>query len=126
MNGMLKGLMAAAALTVLAPAALMQAASAPQTVVVKLSEWSLGAKTITVKGTMARFEVENDGQYPHDFRIQAMIGDKMVELATPVLKKGEKAVLIASLPAGTYNAYCDLPTHADKGMKANLTFEAAK
>lgn len=94
-----------------------------QTVQVKLKEWSLGMQTATIKAATARFEVENDGQYPHAFKLEGKLGNQSFELATPVLRAGEKSVLIVKLPPGTYEADCPVGDHEMRGMKNTVTFQ---
>lgn len=93
-----------------------------QTVQVKLKEWTLGMQTVNIKGTAARFEVENDGQYPHAFKLEGKLGNQNFEIATPVLRAGEKSVLLVKLPAGTYEADCPVGDHEERGMKNTVVF----
>jgi len=45
----------------------------PQAVQVKLSEWSMGMMSMTVKGP-AEFDIVNVGKYPHVFTIMGKVG----------------------------------------------------
>ncbi len=101
----------------------LRAAGAPaQTIQVKMKEWTLGMQTVTIKGSTARFEVENDGQYPHAFKLEGKLGEQDFEIATPVLRAGEKSVLIVKLPPGTYEADCPVGDHEERGMKNTVVF----
>ena len=94
----------------------------PTAVAVKLTEWSMGMMTMTIKGP-TEFDVVNVGKYPHVFTIQGTVGDQPFMISSALLKAGEKTTLTVSLPAGTYEVYCPIPGHADKGMKGTLTVQ---
>jgi plastocyanin len=87
---------------------------------VKLNEWDLGFKEVTVE-EKARFEIENIGAVEHAFEVEGESGGQKVEIKSPTLKPGEKTVLEVELPAGTYEAYCPLHDHRDKGMAGAVT-----
>jgi uncharacterized cupredoxin-like copper-binding protein len=97
------------------------AQDAPEVVKVTLKDGDLGFKELTVKGE-TRFEIENAGTADHAFEIEGEIGDKEFEVASPVLKPGEKSVIIVGLPAGKYEAYCPVEGHREKGMAGEITF----
>ena len=42
-------------------------------------------------------------------------------MKTRVLKPGQNTVFIVKLPPGTYDAYCPVDDHREKGMAAKLT-----
>jgi uncharacterized cupredoxin-like copper-binding protein len=96
-------------------------AQGAETVKVNRKDGDLGIKDITVKGE-ARFEIENAGTTEHAFELEGEIGGKKFEVASPVLAPGGKATLIVGLPAGTYEAYCPVNDHREKGMEAKVTF----
>lgn len=93
----------------------------PAVVKVTLKNGDLGFKELTVKGE-TRFEIENAGTKDHAFEIEGKIGDKEFEIASPVLKPGEKTVIIVGLPAGTYEVYCPVADHKEMGMAGEITF----
>lgn len=99
-----------------------QEAMKPQPVQIKLSEWTMGFKTLSVTGP-AQFEVVNDGQYPHAFAIEGKLGGQDFEISTGVLKAGEKTTLTVALPKGSYNAYCPVGNHEERGMQGELIFK---
>ena len=103
---------------------LAQGAPKPQVVQVKLSEWTMGMMDMDmkVKGP-AQFDIVNAGKFPHLMTIEGKVGDQAFTVSSTLLKAGEKTSLTLSLPAGTYNVYCPLPGHADRGMKGTLTVE---
>ena len=94
----------------------------PKAVQVTLKDGDLGFKEMAVEGGEARFEIENAGTTEHAFEIEGEIGGKEFEVASPVLKPGEKAAIIVGLPAGTYEAYCPVDDHRKKGMAGKVTF----
>lgn len=100
------------------------AAPKPQVVPVKLSEWTMGMMEMdmTVKGP-AQFDIVNAGKFPHLMTIEGKIGDQTFVVSSALLKAGEKTSMTLTLPAGTYNVYCPIPGHADRGMKATLTVQ---
>jgi len=93
-----------------------------QVVEVKLKEWELGFRELTVNGEKARFEIENDGRIEHAFELEGAIGSHEFEVATPLLSPGENTTVIVELPAGEYEVYCPVPGHKDQGMAAKITF----
>ena len=95
----------------------------PPVVKVTLKNGDLGFKELTVKGE-TRFEIENAGTKDHAFEIEGKIGDKEFEIASPVLKPGEKSVIIVGLPAGKYEVYCPVADHKEMGMAGEITFAA--
>lgn len=72
-------------------------------------------QTATIKAATARFEVKNDCQYPHAFKLKGKLGNQSFELATLVLRAGENSVLIVKLPPRTYEADCPIGDHEMRG-----------
>lgn len=93
-----------------------------QVITVKLKEWDLGFKSVTVKGDKARFEITNNGTNTHGFELEGKIGGKKFEVAAPLLKPGEKTSLTVELPKGEYEVYCPVDGHEDRGMKGEIKF----
>ena len=93
-----------------------------KTVQVSLKDGDLGFKELKVEGGEARFEIENAGTTEHAFEIEGEIGGQEFEVASTVLKPGERATIIVGLPAGTYEAYCPVDDHREKGMAGEVTF----
>ena len=112
------GLIAAAA----ALAATPVLADEAKTVKVSLTEWSLGFEEVTVEGEAATFEITNDGTAPHAFEIEGEIGGEEFEVAVPLLAPGESTAFTVELPAGTYEVYCPVSGHDDRGMEGKVTF----
>jgi len=93
-----------------------------QVIKVNLKEWELGFKTVTVRGEKARFEISNNGTTTHGFELEGKIGGKKFEVAAPPLKPGEKTSLTVALPKGSYEVYCPVDGHEDRGMKGAVRF----
>jgi len=85
-----------------------------ETVSVSLSEFAieLSAATITEGGQLA---VTNDGTMIHN------VGIEGTDLITPDIQAGGTATLdVSSLAPGTYTVFCEIPGHADSGMRTTL------
>jgi uncharacterized cupredoxin-like copper-binding protein len=85
-------------------------------VAVALNEWKIEPATINVAAGHQKFTVTNNGKFAHDFSITA----NGKTLVTPKIPAGQSATLETDLAAGTYPSVCDIPGHADQGMKANV------
>src|SRR3954447_9349350 len=81
---------------------------------VTLTEFKIDPSMISaaVGGTIS---VTNGGTVAHDFAVQN------TNLRTKMLNPGESATLtLTGLKKGNYTAICEVPGHADSGMKAML------
>lgn len=85
-------------------------------VAVTLNEWSISPATINVAAGHQKFTVTNAGKFAHDFSITA----NGKTLVTPKIAAGASATLETDLAAGSYDTICDIPGHADRGMKASV------
>ncbi len=103
-------------------AAHAQISSKTPVVQVRLSEWTMGMASMTIKG-VTEFAISNAGKYPHVFTVAGTFGGKPLLISSALLKAGEKTTLTISLPAGKYQVYCPIPGHADQGMKGTLTVQ---
>jgi uncharacterized cupredoxin-like copper-binding protein len=97
------------------------AAAAPvsHTVMVGEREFSItpSSFTLTQPGTYT-FRITNNGQIGHAFEIEG----HGVEQKTGTIQPGKTATLQVSLTkAGSYEVYCPIDGHRDKGMQATLT-----
>jgi uncharacterized cupredoxin-like copper-binding protein len=77
---------------------------------------ALPAKTL-VAGTYT-FNVTNTGKFPHDLTVN---GPGVEDQASPTLASGEAGNLTVALQKGSYEFYCAVDGHRDRGM--NLTVE---
>jgi manganese oxidase len=96
-----------------------QAAGAPATVEVMLSEFTIEPSGITVPAERPiEFTVMNHGEAQHTFAID--VGGKTY--ATDLIDPGSTATLdVPALAAGSYAAYCTVAGHKDLGMLATVT-----
>lgn len=93
------------------------ATMAGQIVRVGLTEWSVTLSPATIKPGTVRFEIMNTGQNTHAFEVKG----QGVDIRSKDVPAGKSDTLMANLKAGTYQTYCPLDAHAEKGMKATLT-----
>lgn len=94
-----------------------------QPVQVAMTEFTFGAKTITVPAGEVTFEVVNDGVAPHQFAIGTP-GSRTGDVAdSGDLGAGEATTLTVDLAPGTYEIGCHVPGHYEAGMKAVLVVE---
>jgi nitrite reductase (NO-forming) len=86
----------------------------PATASVKLSEFTLTPKTVSV-AEGASLKVTNGGTIEHNLAIKGQ------SLTTPMIKPGESAKLaLTGLAAGMYTMICTVPGHEAAGMTAML------
>ena len=94
-------------------------ASGPATGTVKVSETEYkldpASPKIAKAGTI-QFDVSNDGATEHALEIETPSG----EIETKPIEPGKSATLKADLKAGTYEWYCPIDGHKDKGMKGEI------
>jgi plastocyanin len=88
-----------------------------KTVTISETEYKLDPSTVSVdkSGTYA-FAVVNKGQVAHALEVEG--GD--IEEETDTIEPGERATLTVKLDGGSYELYCPVDGHADKGMKGEL------
>ena len=91
--------------------------SAPAAVTVSETEFKLDPGSLDVpKGGSVSVEVKNDGATDHALEIDGPDG----EFKTGTIAPGKSATLKADLKPGTYEMYCPIDGHKDKGMKGEI------
>jgi uncharacterized cupredoxin-like copper-binding protein len=81
------------------------------------TEFKLDPAAATVdQAGQVTVQVKNDGSTEHALEIEAPGG----EVKTPTLAPGKSATLKLDLKAGSYQMYCPIDGHKDKGMKGEL------
>ena len=91
-----------------------------QKVDAKLAEWSITLGSADVSAGKVEFDVTNGGQFTHDFVVLDASGNPVG--STPKFKSSDGTkTLDVDLKAGTYKLICDIPGHADRGMKTEIT-----
>jgi len=72
--------------------------------------------TLTAGATI--FEISNVGALVHNLEIE---GQGIEEVLENDLQPGESATLTVDLQPGTYEVYCPVADHAERGMRLTLT-----
>ncbi len=64
------------------------------------------------------FTIKNQGSFPHNLAIEGPGVDKQV---SATLAGGQSGSLAVTLKAGSYELWCAVPGHKDKGMDMKIT-----
>jgi plastocyanin len=89
------------------------ATASGSSVAVTESEFSITLPSNTMKVGSYTFKVTNKGQFPHNLTID---GPGVQDMATPTLSPGSSGDVTVNLQKGTYEFYCSVDSHKDKGM----------
>jgi uncharacterized cupredoxin-like copper-binding protein len=83
------------------------------------TEFKLSPSSANVdKGGTVSIKVKNDGNTAHALEVEGPGG----EVKTGTIAPGKSATLQADLSkSGTYEMYCPIDAHKDKGMKGEIT-----
>jgi FtsP/CotA-like multicopper oxidase with cupredoxin domain len=94
------------------------AAAAPAPVEVMLSDFKIEPATIEVpSGTPLAFSIMNHGATPHTFGV--VVNGSTVE-SDQIAGGATGTLSVPALEAGSYQALCTVPGHADLGMRATV------
>lgn len=63
------------------------------------------------------FAIKNQGQYPHNLKIS---GPGVSSAASPVMTGGKSGSLTVTLQKGSYQLWCGVPGHKEKGMLTTI------
>lgn len=96
------------------PASATVAAEGPAPVAVELGDLFIDPENAELESGTATFEVANTGGAEHNFAIE---GVARTEMLAP---GGEATLTVPDLKPGTYTFLCEVPGHADGGMKGTL------
>ena len=90
-----------------------------QTLTVSEKEFSITPNSFTVpKPGLYEFDISNDGKVGHALAVEG----HGVEAKTATIDPGSSGTLQVNLAkSGSYEVYCPIDGHKDKGMKATLT-----
>ncbi len=88
-----------------------------ETVEVRLDEWSIDMPMAVPAGDVA-FRVRNTGSVAHNFEVE---GDGVERAFPSDLAPGETRTMTVTLAPGTYEIYCPVADHAERGMSRTLT-----
>jgi uncharacterized cupredoxin-like copper-binding protein len=89
--------------------------AAANTINVSEREWSITLTPSTVPPGTYTFSVKNDGTIEHNFVLQGQ------NIRLDGIQVGAVKTVTARLTPGTYTILCDIPGHAEAGMKTALT-----
>ena len=78
-------------------------------------EWSITLAPNSVSAGTYTFNVKNDGSIEHDFVIQGQ------NVRLEGIQAGQTKQVTVALKPGTCTVLCDIPGHAEAGMKTTLT-----
>lgn len=85
-----------------------------QIVEVELGDLFIKPVQLQAEAGSVRFQVTNNGQTEHNFAIETLGRTEMIP-------PGDVATLeVPSIEPGTYNFLCEVPGHADSGMKGTI------
>jgi len=82
-------------------------------VAVTESEFSITLPSNTMKVGSYTFKVTNNGKFPHNLTID---GPGVKDQASATLSPGSSGDVTVTLQKGTYEFYCSVDSHKDKGM----------
>ena len=92
------------------------AAGTPVTATEK--EFSITLSQSTFTAGAYTFTVTNAGTFPHNLVIE---GPGVDQQSSPTLQPGQNAPLDVTLQAGSYELWCAVDGHKDKGMDIHIT-----
>ena len=92
-----------------------------QTITISETDFALDPSSVDLEkpGTYA-FEVVNDGQVAHALEVEG----EGIEEETKTLQPGERATLTVDLEAGSYELYCPVGDHKERGMTGKVEIKA--
>lgn len=106
-----------AAATTAGGAATTEAAAAGTAVAVDEKEFTIGLPQAAFTAGTYTFDITNSGQFKHNLIIEGNGTKDMSDTYTA----GQTGSLTVTLAPGTYEVYCGIPTHKDKGMTTTIT-----
>lgn len=102
------------------PRAASPAAKAPSgsTIAVVETEFSITLPKQTFAPGTYTFTIKNTGKFPHNLIVEGPGIDKQ---KSPTLTGGKSGTLTVALTKGTYELWCGVDKHKDKGMDQKIT-----
>jgi uncharacterized cupredoxin-like copper-binding protein len=80
-------------------------------------EFSIALSAKTFKAGTYTFTVHNAGKFPHNLTIEGPGVDK---IASPTLPGGSTGNVSLTLRKGSYELWCSVDSHKDKGMELHI------
>jgi uncharacterized cupredoxin-like copper-binding protein len=90
-----------------------------ETLDVSLVDFRIEPPNPTVQAGMVTFNVNNDGEAPHNLEVEGPTGEAELEQDLAPGESGELTVDLSE--PGTYEWYCPVGNHRDLGMEGELT-----
>jgi uncharacterized cupredoxin-like copper-binding protein len=81
-------------------------------------EFSITLSQSAFKPGTYTFQVSNRGQFPHNLTLEGPGVDRQ---ASPTLQPGQNGTVTVTLQAGSYEIWCSVDSHKDKGMQLKIT-----
>ncbi len=94
------------------------AAAPPARVQVSAHEFGFTLSRSSLKAGKVIVELVNFGEDPHDLRLKRIGGTRTY--AIHVVQSGDSADLETTLKAGTFQLWCSIADHRQRGMTARL------
>lgn len=105
-----------------AAAVATQAPAAPQTISVKAGEYFFDPKEYRVRPGAITVTMTNEGpERPHTFVVKNRSGDGDLAKTDRVPVNANSMLEFTLTEEGTYEVYCNLPGHADRGQRGTIT-----
>jgi plastocyanin len=112
----------AAAATSVATQAAAAPSTAPQTVTIKAGEYFYDPKDILVRPGRVAVTMTNEGpERPHTFTVKNKSGSGDLFRSDRISQGQATTLEFEVMEEGTYEVYCNLPGHADRGQRGTLT-----
>lgn len=93
-------------------------ASAPATVVtVTEKDFSIDFSRADFKAGTYTFKVSNQGKFPHNLTVD---GPGVTDKASSTVPGGQSGEVTVTLKSGSYEMYCSVDHHKDKGMQKTI------
>jgi len=80
-------------------------------------EFSITLSQTSFSPASYTFTIQNKGTLPHNLNIE---GPGVDTKTSPILSPGQSGMLTATLQKGSYELWCSVPGHKDKGMDLTL------
>jgi uncharacterized cupredoxin-like copper-binding protein len=98
------------------------ATAAPQALEVKAGDYFYEPKDLTVKAGTVKITMANAGpDRPHTMNVKNKSGSGDLVKSERIQVGQSGSIEFTVMEAGTYEVYCSLPGHADRGQKGTLT-----
>ena len=80
-------------------------------------EFSITLSQTSFSPASYTFTIQNKGTLPHNLNIE---GPGVDTKTSPILSPGQSGMLTATLQKGSYELWCSVPGHKDKGMDLTI------